>query len=158
VYRRQVRAASTIITALAVTAAAPTTGCKFADHDPIGLLAGRAPPAAADCGHAFGDPDELRASRACALDALAAGRPFMVASSPDSADGYSAVGWGTANDPAGPAFLRLDYSMAIGFMFPGTDSEEWSWTGCTSLESRGADCATLANDLCLGCVRPVAVD
>lgn len=136
-----------------VCVSAVVAGCKIADHEPIVLLAGRAPPQAEDCGHAVGDEQALRDARACALRALAEGRPFIVASSPLTADGQQSVGWGSAYDGDGPPFLRLDYSMTIGFMFPGTDTEGWCWTGCASLESRGADCPSLADDLCLATCR-----
>jgi hypothetical protein len=57
------------------------------------------------------------------------------------------VGW--ASD--GTSFVRLDYEAAYG-MFPGADSEEVRWSTCRWLESRGATCDTLGQDLCFACV------
>lgn len=145
-----------LVPVLSLVAALALGGCYLARYDPVELLAERAPVDAEVCGEVGSGGIEPAPARACVLAALSDGRPFRVLLDADLADGRDAVGWATAAaaDPAAPiTFLRLDYEAVYG-MFPGTDREDVAWTGCASLESHGATCPSLAEDLCLGCVGP----
>lgn len=121
-------------------------GCSDTLHDPVELLAARAPADAIDCGHVTGwDGQPVADAHACAAGALADHVAFRVVIDQAVADGRLAIGWWAGPDGAG---ARMTYD-AIYSAFG--DDETVDWTPCAAVRAVAADCETLRDDLCLAC-------
>lgn len=121
------------------------TACGDPFHDPVELVRARAPLDALDCGHVGWNSEvTVAAARACAVTALAAGRPFQVVVDAPVADGRLTIGWiGTSVGGE-----QLTYDAVVG---PLCDDETIAWRSCARLVDRGDGCDSLADDLCLAC-------
>ena len=77
-------------------------GCGDTFHDPVELMAARAPADAIDCGHPLGGHRaQAEQAHTCVVDAIAAARPFRVLIDQAVADGRLAIGWVGRGDGSG---------------------------------------------------------